>query len=121
MGLPASKPQGPVIEMGTDKFLDSDGNRVNVGNFDSDGLNVNNYWDDNRNSNLGVSASRQSALYPSVKSRLRAGFALSLFCRLDPASKHSADLINLRFKGDVLLVIDRLHIAHETDKDTEQI
>ena len=36
----------------------SDGNRVNVGNFDSHGLNVNNYWDDNRNDNLGVSSAR---------------------------------------------------------------
>ena len=39
--------------------LDSDGNRVYVGNFDADGLRVNFYWDDNRNSNLGVSASRK--------------------------------------------------------------
>jgi hypothetical protein len=38
----------------------SDGNRVNVGNFDSDGLNVNNWNDDNRNDNIGLSAARQS-------------------------------------------------------------
>ena len=38
----------------------SDGNRVNVGNFDENGLNVNNYWDDNRNYNIGLAASRQS-------------------------------------------------------------
>jgi hypothetical protein len=42
----------------------SDGNRVNVGNFDSDGLNVNNWNDDNRNDNIGLSAARQSWLYP---------------------------------------------------------
>ena len=46
--------------MGNGQYLDSDGNSVNVGNFDSMGLNVNNYWDNNRNDNLGVSASRQS-------------------------------------------------------------
>ena len=34
------------------------GNRVNIGNFDSDGLNVNNYNDDNRNNNIGVSLLR---------------------------------------------------------------
>jgi len=36
----------------------SDGNFVNVGNFDSDGLNVNNDTRDNTNSNLGVCPSR---------------------------------------------------------------
>lgn len=41
-------------------IVDSDGNRVNLGNFDEDGLNVNNNWDDNRNSNIGLSSSRQS-------------------------------------------------------------
>jgi hypothetical protein len=40
----------------------SDGNRVNVGNFDVKGLNVNNWNDDNRNDNIGLSAARQSAL-----------------------------------------------------------
>lgn len=38
--------------------MDSNGNRVNVGNFDSEGLNVDNNWDDNRNGNLGVSSAR---------------------------------------------------------------
>ena len=47
--------------MGTDKYLDSDGNRVNVGNFDAKGLNVNNYWDNNRNDNLGLASARQSS------------------------------------------------------------
>jgi len=38
----------------------SDGKFVNVGNFDSDGLNVNNDTRDNRNSNLGVCPARKS-------------------------------------------------------------
>ena len=42
------------------QILDSDGNRVNVGNFDSDGLNVNNYWDSNRNDNLALASSQHS-------------------------------------------------------------
>jgi hypothetical protein len=41
-------------------YLDSDGNRVNVGNCDANGVNVNNNWDDNRNDNVGLSASRKS-------------------------------------------------------------
>ncbi|HOF50142.1 MAG TPA: hypothetical protein PLH22_00400 [Candidatus Colwellbacteria bacterium] len=38
-------------------------NEGNVGNFDADGLNVNNYWNDNRNDIIGVAASRQFTLY----------------------------------------------------------
>jgi len=38
----------------------SGGDCVGVGDFDEDGLNVNNYWDDNRNYNIGLAASRQS-------------------------------------------------------------
>ncbi len=36
----------------------SDGNLVNVGNFDADGVNVNRNRPDNHNDNLGVSFSR---------------------------------------------------------------
>ncbi len=49
---------------GSGQFLDSDGNHVYVGDFDASGLNVNNYWDDNRNSDIGVASSRQSLLSP---------------------------------------------------------
>ena len=45
---------------GNGQYLDSNGNHVNVGNFDGKGLNVNNWNDDNRNSNIGLSAGRQS-------------------------------------------------------------
>src|SRR3989344_1688695 len=45
---------------GNRQHVDSNGNRVNVGNFDSDGLNVNNNWDDNRNDNIGLASARQS-------------------------------------------------------------
>ena len=50
--------------MGAGSYLDSDGNHVNVGNFDAKGLNVNNWNDNNRNSNIGVSSARQSYLHP---------------------------------------------------------
>lgn len=54
----------------TDNYLDSDGNRVNVGHFDSDGLNVNNNWDDNRNNNLGLSSARNSSFCLLIKNAL---------------------------------------------------
>jgi len=59
--------------MEASNFVTSDGNRVNVGNFDADGLNVNNYWDDNRNYNIGLAASRNFFLYPSIKNALLFG------------------------------------------------
>jgi hypothetical protein len=45
---------------GNEQYCDSAGDRVNVGNFDADGLNVNNWNDDNRNDNVAVSSARQS-------------------------------------------------------------
>lgn len=39
--------------------MSADGNRVIVGNFDEDGLNVNNYWNNNPNDYIGVSSSRE--------------------------------------------------------------
>jgi len=67
-GLPSSKIQETVrldssVSGGMDESmhnLDSDGNRVNLGNFNTDGLNVNNYWDSNCYDNLAVSSSRHS-------------------------------------------------------------
>ena len=47
---------------GSGQHVDSNGNRVNVGNFDANGLNVNNNWDDNRNDNIGVASARKSPL-----------------------------------------------------------
>ncbi len=40
--------------------VDSDGDRVYVGTFDSNGLSVDNYWDDNRSSRIGLSSARKS-------------------------------------------------------------
>ena len=44
---------------GNRQHVDSDGNRVNVGNFDADGLKVDN-WDDNQNDNLGLASSARN-------------------------------------------------------------
>ncbi len=47
---------------GTDRngqYLDSDGNRVYIGGFDSDGLGLGRYWGGDR-ADIGLSAARQS-------------------------------------------------------------
>ena len=43
----------------------SNGNRVNVGNLDANGLNVNNNWNDNSNQNLRVALAR-NFFFPPV-------------------------------------------------------
>ena len=103
---------------GSEQIIDSDGNRVNVGNFDAKGLNVNNNWDNNRNDNLGLASARQSSLYPSEVPRF-AGFRLSLFRRADPSTEHPADFVDIRLECDIFLVIDGLHIFGEADEDAQ--
>jgi len=62
----------------------SNGNLVNVGNCDSDGVNVNNDKPDNSNSNLGV------RFFRSVHGRLLKG-AFCVFGMLDPTAEHFSD------------------------------
>src|SRR3989344_390061 len=57
-----SKPQLPVIRTRAGNHITTDENRVIVGNYDDDRLNVNNNLGDNRNNNIGLSVSRQSSL-----------------------------------------------------------
>jgi len=75
--------------------LDSGGDRVNVGNFDAKGLNVNNWNDDNRNDNIGLSAARQSHLHPRKLPHKRE-FLLTFTRGLDPAAEHPAYLVKIR-------------------------
>lgn len=92
-------------------IVDSDGNRVNLGNFDEDGLNVNNNWDDNRNSNIGLSSSRQSI--PSLQVYLlglsrkiaiySGGGELS---RLQPAAEHTTDFVHKCLQSQILFMVD---------------
>jgi hypothetical protein len=42
------------MAFGAKNSRNPDGNRLNLGNFDENGLNCNNWWNDNRNDNLGV-------------------------------------------------------------------
>ena len=60
IGPKVGKPRRPVTEDGG-RQISSNGNRVNV-KFNPDGVNVNNNWDDNRNSNLGVAVARNFRL-----------------------------------------------------------
>ncbi len=55
----------------------SDGNLVNVGNFDRDGVNVNNDQPDNSNGNLGVVLSR-NFLPASSKGLLTGDLSITL-------------------------------------------
>jgi len=61
--LQDGKPRFSVTKEESRQFsLDSDRNRVNVGNFDSNGLNVSNDSPDNSNSILRVCVARQFSL-----------------------------------------------------------
>jgi hypothetical protein len=70
------------------QYLDSDGNRVYVGNFDANGLNVNNYWDNNRNDNIGVASARQSSIFKQKPISTDMGFCdyYPLVDRIQPPS-----------------------------------
>ena len=50
-----------------------------VGNFDENGLNVNN-WNGNRNDNVGCGAARQLSLYSPERSRPSAGVSVTALC-----------------------------------------
>ena len=72
------------------KKLSSNGNVVNVGDFDGDGVNVNDDNPRNRNDNLGFRFSRSV-----TKLVLVGGFCI---CLLDPTTKYFANLQQLLFK-----------------------
>ena len=82
---------------GNGQHRDSDGYVVNSGNFDDNGLNVNNSHPGDRYSSFGVSAARQSYLYPSnrtLPSIWREELLLSLFLGgFDPSAQHLPDFI----------------------------
>jgi hypothetical protein len=100
--------------------VDSDGNRVNVGNFDSDGLNVNNNRDDNRNDNIGAASARKSPLC-LWNARLSAGILLSSSRGFDPPAQLATDLVHEAFERDVLFAVDRFHIFHKPDQHSQKI
>lgn len=105
---------------GSGQIIDSDGNHVNVGNFDTKGLNINNNWDNKRNDNLGLASTRQSSLYPAEIPHL-AGFLLTLFCRADPSAEHPADFVDICLKRHVLLVVYGLYIFGKTNENAQDV
>ena len=103
--------------MEADKFSGSAGNLSIVGNFDENGLNVNN-WNGNRNDNIGCGASRQSSLIQQTPAFTRA-FVSPLLARLYPPAEHAADFVNIRLECKVTSVVHRLDVLHEPDKDAQ--
>lgn len=80
------------------KVQGSHGNRVNVGNFNRNGLNVNNDqpdWDNN--DNLRVSLAWN--FHPKSKTLFEEGFRL--LQRSSPATKHTAYFINHLLKAGI--------------------
>lgn len=62
-----------MLSDGNEYYVDSNGNRVNAGNFDSDGFNVNNNPDDNCNPNVALGGLWQFLLAASTTLSQRAG------------------------------------------------
>jgi hypothetical protein len=82
-------------------------------NFNDNGLDVNNYNDDNRNHNVSASA--------ALPSRNFCLLFLFYFEALDPSAEHATDLIKRLLKEDVSFLIDRLYIKGETQKYSNYI
>ena len=103
---------------GSGQYVDSHGNRVNVGNFDANGLNVNNNWDDNRHGSIGVASARKSPPLSDRMPRLTRGIH---FSGLDPAAEHPADLVYQPFERNVFLIVDCFNFFHEPEKHTQKV
>ncbi len=84
-------------------------------NFNSNGLNLNDYNDDNRNNN--VSACR-ALPFPNFCLPF---FLLFLLEAFHPAAKHSTDLIKLFLKRDIFLLRQCFYIKREPKKHSEHI
>ncbi len=96
------------------KFSGSDEYPSIVGNFDENGLNVNN-WNGNRNDNVGVGASRHfHSLETPSKKRV---FHLSFFCGFNPPSKHFPNLVEIGFNDNVSFGSNCFHVFHKTNTD----
>ncbi len=100
--------------------MDRDDDRVNVGNFDSNGLNVNNYPVGYRVDYLGVSSARMfSFLLNENALPFGRAFLLAIFCGLYPTSQHSSNLIRILLKQNILLTVNRFYFFGEADENPE--
>lgn len=107
---------------GGGQFSDSNGNRVYVGNFDSNGFNVNNYSPDNSNDNLRVVLLRQFSLENQMLPALGAFDFLSFFRRFFgkfyPAAQHPADFIYIRLKQKIIFIGYSFYFFGKTNKNS---
>lgn len=84
---------------GVSNFVDSDGNRVNVGNCHNGNVNVNN-WNDSGNDNIGLGASRNFLL--NLANTSLWGVLLS---RFNPTAKLTTNLINNLLQNEILVIV----------------
>ena len=82
------------------KRRNSNGNLVNVGNADSDGMNVNGNHPGNRNGNIGVAL--------SLKSLLR---LFGVFQAFYPTTEHAPDFMQFFLQSDVLFLVNRFSVV----------
>lgn len=96
------------------QYLDSDGNRVNVDFYDGR-LNVNNYWDDNRNDYLGVAASRNFHHQAKISPRGEIlAFRISVF---NPATDHPSYFIKRFLKMQIGFVVYGFYLVAHTKEN----
>jgi len=75
-------------------FVDQDGDHVNVGNSGDNRPNVNNWYDNKRNDNIGLAASRKSVLCQNKRFPLgNLLFLARSVSRLEPAAQHAPNLV----------------------------
>lgn len=107
------------------QITDSDGNRVYVGNFDSDGWNVNNYSPGDSNDNLRVVVFRQfsrSSKYSPERRVFVFSFSVCrFFLRSYPSSEHAADFVDVCLKRYVFAVVDRFYFQGKAEKNAKRV
>ena len=94
---------------------ESDGNLVNVGNFDTDGANVNRWNPDNTNSDIGVLLSRSVDKGNTNILPLMHGSMFVVRKRSYPSTEHPANLIQFFLKLDVVLLLHYFKRMGEAD------
>ena len=108
-------------QVGMGNNVDSNGNRVNAGNFDSDGFNVNNDPDDNSNPNIALGGLWQ--FLQSVQTTLsinRERVVLFLY-RLHPPTKHSSDFIDDFLQLQTFFDIQYFRIFSEAQEKVQHV
>lgn len=105
------------------KERDSDGNLVNVGNFDADGANMNRWNPDNTNDGLGVLLSRSvdngnANILPSIRGSM---FVIYVRKGSYPSTKHASNLIQFFLNLDVVRFFDYFKGVCESNEDFDRV